>query len=143
VRALVCSAACGADLIALEVAGNSQIERHVVLPFEQGIFRRTSVTDRPGGWGPLFDRVLDEVMKTGHLEIGTGDPDDKEVYPAANQRIIERALDVASNTTTGEGWRRMAVIVWEGAPRGPDDVTEDFRKRAQSAGFDIRVVLTK
>jgi hypothetical protein len=143
VHALVCSAACGADLLALDVAGEAGIERHVVLPFHHATFRRTSVVDRPGDWGPLFDRVLEEVGESGHLEIGGGDPNDKEVYPAANEAIIEAASKVVERTRHGSGMSRTAVVVWEGASYGSDDVTEDFRKRAQHAGFDVRVVLTR
>ncbi len=56
--ALVCSAACGADLLALDVAGTLGIRRRVVLPFAAERFRETSVTDRPGDWGSIFDRVI-------------------------------------------------------------------------------------
>ena len=142
VHALVCSAACGADLLALDVAGEAGIKRHVILPFDGPTFRRTSVVDRPGDWGPLFDRVIDEVKTSGHLETGGGSPDDEKVYFATNRKIIETAIRIAT-APNGANRSRTAVIVWEGAPRGPDDVTEDFRKRAEQAGFDVRVVLTK
>ena len=57
-EALVCSAACGADLIALEEAERLGLRRRIVLPFPAKRFRETSVTDRPGEWGPLFDRLI-------------------------------------------------------------------------------------
>ena len=57
-KALVCSAACGANLIALEAAGELGIRRRIVLPFEPARFRETSVIDRPGDWGPAFDRII-------------------------------------------------------------------------------------
>src|SRR5438552_4042532 len=53
--ALVCSAACGADLLALEAAAALNIPARIVLPFEPGRFRTSSVVDRPGDWGPRFD----------------------------------------------------------------------------------------
>src|SRR5215510_14628657 len=58
--ALVCSAAYGADLIALDVAGALGLRRRVVLPFAAERFRQSSVTDRPGDWGPLFDQIIGE-----------------------------------------------------------------------------------
>src|ERR1019366_7008755 len=64
--ALVSSAACGADLIALSEAGKLGLRRRVVLPFERSRFRDTSVTDRPGDWGPLYDQVLDAVRSEEH-----------------------------------------------------------------------------
>src|ERR1700681_850264 len=59
-HALVCSAACGADLLALDVAEELNIPTRVVLPFSAERFRETSVIDRPNPdfWGNLFDRVI-------------------------------------------------------------------------------------
>src|SRR5690349_16640107 len=48
--ALVASAACGADLIALDVARQLRIRRRIVLPCAPDQFRDASVTDRPGDW---------------------------------------------------------------------------------------------
>lgn len=140
VRALVCSAACGADLLALEAAGTARIERHVVLPFDRATFRATSVVDRPGDWGTLFDRIIAEVDRQGHLEVGSGDPDDPAIYIHANERIVSHALELLGQVDGGNP--PIAVVVWEGAPRGNDDVTEDFRQRAEGAGFVSRSVLT-
>jgi hypothetical protein len=39
--AIVCSAACGADLVPLEVAGKLGVRRRVVLPFSKDQFRET------------------------------------------------------------------------------------------------------
>ena len=55
---LVSSAACGADLLALAEAGELGLRRRIILPFDHNEFRSTSVTDRPGNWGPLYDAVL-------------------------------------------------------------------------------------
>src|SRR5215475_9263435 len=46
-QVLVCSAACGADLVALQVAGELKIRRSIVLPFAQAAFKSSSVVDRP------------------------------------------------------------------------------------------------
>ena len=51
VTTLVCSAACGADLLALAAARDLGIRRRVILPFTRERFRVTSVVDRPGDWG--------------------------------------------------------------------------------------------
>jgi hypothetical protein len=45
--ALVCSAACGADLIALSEARQLAVRRRVVLPFGRNRFRQTSVVAVP------------------------------------------------------------------------------------------------
>src|SRR3954454_21697157 len=56
--ALGFSAACGANLIALEEAERLALRRRIVLPFSPERFRETSVVDRPGDWGPVFDRLI-------------------------------------------------------------------------------------
>src|SRR5262249_57638920 len=57
--ALVCSAACGADLIALETAQKMGLPTRIILPFSAARFRETSVVDRPRPkfLGNMFDRV--------------------------------------------------------------------------------------
>src|SRR3954470_8602116 len=56
--AIVCSAACGADILALEEAERLGVGRRIVLPFPANRFRLTSVIDRPGDWGQRFDRLV-------------------------------------------------------------------------------------
>ena len=71
-EALVCSAACGADLIALAEAERLGLRRRIVLPFSAKRFRETSVTDRPGEWGPLYDRLIAEAQAAGDLVVLPG-----------------------------------------------------------------------
>src|SRR5882757_8992673 len=52
-EALVCSAACGADLIALEEAERLGLRRRIVLTFPPNRFCVASLTDRPGNGCPL------------------------------------------------------------------------------------------
>src|SRR4030095_14961952 len=66
---LVSSGACGADLLALEIAGSVGILRSIVLPFDPPKFRTTSVTDRPGDWGQLFDQVCKEVEREEKIHV--------------------------------------------------------------------------
>src|SRR5512132_2440642 len=56
--AVVSSGACGADLVALTAAGARGMRRRMVLPFGRDEFRTSSVIDRPGDWGPVYDRLL-------------------------------------------------------------------------------------
>lgn len=70
----MCSAAAGADLLFLDALRRRGGTAHVVLPWSQAEFRRTSVQPyEPGGneppqWEPLFDRVLAEAATV--REIG-------------------------------------------------------------------------
>ena len=55
------SAACGTDLLCLEIARESGCETHIVLPFPPADFRRISVDFAGGDWGERFDRALGEA----------------------------------------------------------------------------------
>ena len=97
-QALVSSAACGADLIALLEAGALGMRRRVVLPFDREQFRASSVTDRPGEWGPVYDQVLDEVSSQGDLVTLEGDANDSQSYGAANLAILNEAVALAQQS---------------------------------------------
>jgi hypothetical protein len=147
---LVCSAACGADLVALEAAEALGLRRRVVLPFEPERFRETSVVDRPGDWGPLYDRVIEAVTRTGDLVVLEGAGEGGAAYAAANEAILDEALRLAG-VASGPGSEAigpvlpemaLAVIVWEGQSRGGEDATERFAASAQRRGLPVEVIIT-
>ncbi|HEX8697555.1 MAG TPA: hypothetical protein VF815_01835 [Myxococcaceae bacterium] len=95
--ALVCSASCGADLIALRVASALKLRRRIVLPFAPEQFRETSVTDRPDEqWGGMFDQAISEAKAEGELVVLTGAGDHAQAYAAANEALIQEARTLAS-----------------------------------------------
>lgn len=134
---LVSSAACGADLLALAEAGNLGIRRRVILPFDPDEFRSTSVTDRPGNWGLLYDAVLDEVQAAGDLVIAPVTSRDK-AYLETNHIIIEETLSLVRALQQAG----VAIRVWEGRSRGDGDLTEEFGEYAQRKGICVYDVLT-
>jgi hypothetical protein len=143
---LICSAACGADLIALRVAKTRGMRRRIVLPFGPALFREKSVTDRPGNeewnWGKLFDELCGEARGSGELVVAERtEGDDTAAYKKANERIFEEAaaLLAAAGETTAGG---TAIIVWEGSSRGKSDLTMEFAERATAAGYQVVPVLT-
>jgi hypothetical protein len=136
--ALVCSASCGADLLALEAGEQLGVRRRIVLPFSPERFRETSVVDRPGDWGQLFDRLVATARAVGDL-IVLGDQEGDAAYAAANEAIVREACAI---TLSGSPRRLVAVVVWEGAARAGNDATESFRSLAATAGFEARSVLT-
>jgi hypothetical protein len=137
-RALICSAACGADLIALDVAGALGLRRRIVLPFAPERFRETSVTDRPGDWGLPFDRIIEEVGAEGDLVVLGLDQGDDGAYAAANEAILNEAQALAGGAPS----EVVAIIVWEGRSRGEGDLTEGFATLARARGHPVREVLT-
>jgi hypothetical protein len=118
---LVSSAACGADLLALEEAGRLGLRRKIVLPFDPGRFRESSVVDRGGDWGPLFDAAIKEVASRDDL-IALQSESGSDPYLEVNHAIIEEALAMGHDLRC----RVSAVRVWEGQSRGEGDVTEEF-----------------
>ena len=135
--AVVSSAACGADLLASTEAGHRGLRRRIILPFNREKFRETSVTDRPGDWGALYDRVLDEVEKKGDLLVIAAGSED-EAYAKTNHAIVDEALSIGQ--IVGEGV--AAIVVWDGKSRGQGDLTEEFGAYAKSKGIRIIEVRT-
>ena len=135
--AVVSSAACGADLIALSEAGPLGLRRRVILPFDRARFRETSVTDRPGDWGSVYDQVLDAVEAAGDLVV-LKDLSDDEAYPAANHAILDEAFALAKAVHQPA----IAVLIWDGVSRGDNDLTEEFGVEARKRGLSVREVRT-
>jgi hypothetical protein len=139
---LICSAAAGADLLALDVASRLGISKHVVLPYDPEVFRNTSVTDRPGDWASIFDRVLRDLAPKDRLEILEERRTSANAFRAVNQTIVDHALQAASAGGDILFKAPLAIVVWEGQPRGADDATDDFRVRAAAAGLGLVEILT-
>jgi hypothetical protein len=144
---LVCSGACGADLLALDVASELGMHRRMVLPFGRQQFRETSVTDREPAeeWGALFDRMADELTATHNLltleDVGSG----QQAYEAVNRTILDEALRLAQSPQGAEEASRdvLAVVVWEGASRGAEDLTAALLDDAHRRGFKTAEVLSR
>lgn len=138
VRTLVCSAACGADLLALAVAGELGIRRRAILPTGPASFRRTSVEDRPGDWGVLFDRIITEVRERDDLVTLDDRGDETQQYFRTNTRILDDAQQIAAETHA----EAVAIAVWDGQSRGEPDVTDAFRREARRRGLRVIEIST-
>jgi hypothetical protein len=141
-RALVCSAACGADLVALEQAERLGLRRRIVLPFAADRFLVSSVNDRPGDWEAVFKRQVAAAAAVGDLVVLEGKESDERAYAAANEAIVEEAQALARTTTEGKPRRLIALLVWEGKARPGSDATAEFGKLAAKGGFKVESVLT-
>jgi hypothetical protein len=135
VQLLVCSAACGADLLALDCAFDLRVSARIILPYDPARFRETSVVDRPGEWGTLFDRAIEDAARNGQL-IVLELREAEHPFMAVNHRIIHDAL------TAARGGNVLAIAVWEGKSGGAEDVTADFVERARAAGCTQRNIPT-
>jgi hypothetical protein len=139
VQALVCSAANGADLLALEVARDLHIPAYVVLPFDRESFRESSVVDRPGAWGSLFDDLVDDVERQGRLIVMEQVGDNHNAYLDAVIAMLDKAAELSGRMADGQPATSpgtvTAVAVWNGESRGSRDVTVYFINEAKERGF--------
>jgi hypothetical protein len=138
VQSLVCSAGCGADLLALDVAAQLGIRRRVVLPFPVVEFRNASVVDRAGDWAKHYDRALKSVERTEEIVILNRAVDDQKAYADTNRTILDHALFIAGELQS----EVMAVAVWDCNPRSGNDMTLNFLTAARGMGLRISEVLT-
>jgi hypothetical protein len=135
---IVSSAACGADLIGLTEARKLGLRRRVILPFGRTKFRKTSVIDRPGGWGSLYDEVLDEVEAAGDL-VTVDASGAHEAYTRTSKTILDEAVRLGKDRDEPVA----AVVIWDGEVRDKPDYTSEFRTDAHRRGlvvFEIRTV---
>jgi hypothetical protein len=131
--AIVSAAACGADLLLLDVAGEMNVPRYVLLPSEPEAFRVSSVTDRPGNWGELYSKAL-RTSKVEVLKL----PEGQEGYLETNQKLLDRAQVLAKQEHTTVN----ALVVWNKERRGPDDVTAHFLEQAKLRKMPILEIST-
>jgi len=139
VNTLVCSAACGADLLALGAAAELGIRRCIVLPFPREQFRALSVVDRGGDWGARFDAILDEIEDQGKVIVLGYTPENETAYIQTNHVILELAISTGSRL----GQPVMVAVVWDGASRSDDDVTKAFQNEAQERGLRVKDISTR
>lgn len=137
--AVVSSAACGADLLALQAARALGLRARVILPFEPARFRATSVVDRPGDWGPVFDEVCGAAG--GDLVVLARAGEGDAAYAAVNRALLDEAALLADAARPRAGV--CALVVWEGAPRGEGDLTADLAEGARARGWVVETVATR
>lgn len=137
VTALVSSAACGADLIALELARARNLKTRIILPFDVETFKKISVTDRPGNWEESYYDAIGYAQESDDLVVLGVPVEGASAFSITNQNLIAEAALVAGDS------KPLAITVWDGASRGKDDATSEFRKLATEGGFDLVNVSTQ
>lgn len=131
--AIVCSAACGADLLLLRAAQEDEVPRYVLLPSSPEEFRKSSVTDRSGDWGAIYDEILRESCVEVH-EV----PDGQEGYLEVNRRLLDKAQTLSAELGTSI----TALVIWNQESRGEDDVTAHFLGEAKQRNFPVSEIST-
>ncbi|MER9935140.1 hypothetical protein [Mesorhizobium sp. M0088] len=138
VKSLVCSAACGADLIALQVAIEQNIPRRILLPFEPQKFRSSSVTDRPGNWGEIFDYVLEQTPSEDVVNLELTNKDPNKNYSLVTREIVKQTSIIAKAADLSP----TTLLVWDSLPRHTGDATQDMLEVSKSAGFEVHHIQT-
>lgn len=134
---VISSGACGTDLLAMQAAETLQISKTMVLPFKTETFKVTSVIDRPGDWGFIFDNLVKELRQSGQLIELDLDKNDPEVYTKTNLHILDEAEKLAARDPQDSV---TAIIVWEGKPKSSGDTTHHFMLEAQKRNFVVREI---
>ena len=133
IRAVVGSAACGADILILEAARQRGLRTHIVLPFDAARFRETSVVDRGAAWGPRYDLALAHAQQQGRvIVIPAGEGSDDDAYARATEVIFEEAVELARELRCA----RAALAVWDQNPRSSADATQQFLDLAKQQQFE-------
>ena len=139
---IVSSAACGADLLALDAARALGLRRRIILPYRAEWFLADSVTDRPGRWKFLYETLIAEARASGDLVTLTFPRGSDDAFRAANETILSEAQRLARQESRRNPAALGGLIVWEGAPRGPDDITAHLKERLEQAGARMEQALT-
>jgi hypothetical protein len=108
----------------------------MILPFAPDIFRDSSVTDRPGDWGPLFDDLLTELTARGDVVTLAEDPGRDAAYAAVNRVMLAEAGRIAGASTP------LVLLIWDGVSRGNGDLTADLGIKARERSWPIAEVST-
>ena len=137
--AVYASAACGCDLLCLEIARELGAETHVVLPFPAAEFRRVSVEFAGGSWADRFDRALaaatSVTVTSDHYASGSA-----ATFEYANLMLTGSARLRAQQLDTT--MRAIAVCDPEDNPRRGG--TASTLAQWQRAGFEVqRIALEK
>ena len=133
-QTVICSAACGADLLALEAAGALGIRRRNRAALRAGSLPGNLCRGSAWRLGERFDRILDAVEATGDLVVLGYAEAEEAAYLATNRTILGAGHHPCR---AGAASCRCWAVVWDGACRGEDDVTAAFLEEAQRLGLTV------
>jgi predicted acylesterase/phospholipase RssA len=130
---LVCSAACGADLLAVRQALACPTLKNIslLLPFDKEVFLKESVIDRGEEWGRIFNVVTRDRRVSIRENVATDGGED--AFAETNTQIINEAKKL--------GGKVKCVIVWDGKHKKENDYTMLFQQQAERAGLAVERIM--
>lgn len=134
-RVYVSSGACGADLLGQDIARTLSVDSYVVLPYEEDRFRKTSVLDRPGHWGELYDRIIHDTKKDG--KFISLDIEGEEPFLKASKEMLRISRDLSHTDERTNG-----IIAWEGRGKTENDITQSLRDDIIREGGSVKEINT-
>lgn len=137
-KTFISSGACGADLIAMEVADELGLECYMLLPFDEENFKTISVTDRPGDWHLIYDPLIEKLKSTNGLIVMNFSIDDPLAFEKTNTVILDKAKELSIKRSQ----QVMALIVWDGIAKDANDTTLHFKNEALKRGFLVNEINT-
>ena len=120
------SAACGTDIIFLEVMAERGGETHVFLPFAKDKFIQTSVSREGSDWVKRFEKVLDDATSV-HYVTNEGYYGDDSLFSFCNDVM----LGFASMRGRGLNEDPNLLLFWDGNPGGEGgtgEVADSWRR---------------
>lgn len=138
ISTLVCSAACGIDLLALNIARDLNITRKIILPFAPDVFKIKSVDDCVGDWTSFFENLLMVSDSNAELVVLNSRDDDRQAYEKTNVEILGTAEKLAHL----QNEKKIALVAWDGKSRGTDDASAHFLNEAKNRKFTIKEINT-
>jgi hypothetical protein len=135
---LVCSAAAGADLLALDTALDIGIRCRVVIFSSVEEFGRASVSDRGPEWEAMYTRVIRAVGSCNLVCVPAGS-DDASSFRQVNERLFEEAFaEKESQNVTDE----VSVAVWDQRRKSEPDFTAEYIDIAKKYGIKLISITT-
>lgn len=136
---VVCSAAAGADLLAIMAAIKLGIDMRLVISPDIEEFAKMSVEDRGTYWSEQFKTAI-SAMPAEHIIRVSTQASSADTFRAINERILGEAIALASKTPSRQP---ICFAAWDGQPRGNEDFSADFVARAKALGLPIVTIDTR
>jgi len=129
------SAACGSDILFLELMQERKTETNVVLPFELDDFLKVSVDFAGEHWSDRAQKVLGRCSQRVQATEGKYLGDDL-LFDYANHVIMGKALLRSSILETDP----VLLAVWEPSSKAATGGTSDFVKTWESKHLPVHII---
>lgn len=139
VTTLICSAAAGADLLALRIALDFGISCRVIISSSTEAFRRDSVSDLGSEWDQMFSDVVQRIGLENLICIPAGN-DDASSFRQVNERLFQEAL--AAKESQGAATEILCLAVWDLRRKEGADFTAEFIDIAHRLGLQVLSIPT-